>query len=70
MGKIIYSGHETIIYLFLLHSDLEPLVELKNSLSSLFNEKSVPPYLVVTGDFNLPDITWTETGGRLISNPT
>ena len=53
-----------------LNSDLEPLVELKNSLSSLFIGKSVPPHLVVTGDFNLPDITWSETGGRLISNPT
>ena len=52
------------------NSDLEPLVELNNSLSSLFNGKSVPPHLVVTGDFNLPDITWSETGGRLISNPT
>ena len=35
------------------NSDLEPLVELKNSLSSLLNGKSVPPHLVVTGDFNL-----------------
>ena len=52
------------------YSDLEPLVELKNSLSSLLNGKSVPPHLVVTGDFNLLDTTWTETGGRLISNPT
>ena len=52
------------------NSELEPLVELKNSLSPLLNGKSVPPHPVVTGDFNLPEITWTETGGRLISNPT
>ena len=25
---------------------------------------------MVTGDFNLLDVTWSETGGRLISNPT
>ena len=42
------------------NSDLEPLVELKNSLSSLFNGKSVPPHLVVTGDFNLLDIICSE----------
>ena len=52
------------------NSELEPLVEVKNSLSSFLNGKSVPPHLVVTGDFNLPEITWAETGGRLISNPT
>ena len=52
------------------NSDLEPLLELKNFLCSLFNGKSVPPHLVLTGDFNLPDITWSETGGELASNPT
>ena len=42
------------------NSDLEPFVELKNSLSPLLNGKSVLPHLVVTGDFNLPEITWKE----------
>ena len=42
------------------NSDLEPLLELENFLSSLFNGKSVPPHLVLTGDFNLPDITWRQ----------
>ena len=52
------------------NSNLEPFLELKNFLSSLLNGKSVPPYLVLTGDFNLPDITWNETGGELAPNPT
>ena len=25
---------------------------------------------MLTGDFNLPNITWSETGGELASNPT
>ena len=52
------------------NSDLEPHVKFKNFLSFLLNGKSVPPYLVLTGDFNLLDITWSETGGALAPNLT
>ena len=41
------------------NSDLEPLLELRNFLTSyLMGNKFVSPHFVLTGDFNLPDIIW------------
>ena len=36
--------------------DVEPIMQLRKFLSSLCNERSTVPYVVLTGDFNLPDI--------------
>ena len=38
------------------NSELESLFELKKFLYSFLNKRSGPPYFVLAGDFNLPDI--------------
>jgi len=52
------------------NSDVEPIVQLRKFLNSLFNGKSGIPHVVLTGDFNLPDILWTDDGGEMQSNPS
>jgi len=50
--------------------DVEPIMQLRKFLSSLCNERSTVPYVVLTGDFNLPDIHWTDQGGEMVSSPS
>ena len=48
---------------------LQPLVKLHESLSELLNSNASLPCIILSGDFNLPSIYWSDESDQLQSNP-
>ena len=52
------------------NNDLSPLSQVNNVITTLYEKESRQTNLIIAGDFNMPDITWTEGYGQINSSPS
>jgi len=52
------------------NNDPSPINQVNNAIAALYGRESDLARLIIAGDFNTPDIVWSEGFGHVKSNPS
>ena len=73
-GKLLINNHKSL-YLCSFYrppdGNSSSIIELNNFLTNLcIDNLTNPPHVLLAGDFNLPDISWSDGNGQIDPSPT
>ena len=69
-----FDRYESPLYIFSFYrppnNDPNSLNQLSNAIATLYESESPQTNVIIAGDFNAPDITWTEGIGQVKPSPS